>query len=502
MSQYLLGLDAGNTVVKAVLFDLAGQQIAASAGDGGSLFPQTGHVERDLGALWDQAARVIGDCIAKAAINASDIAAIGCSGHGNGLYLLDSDARPLVGIQSLDSRAMQLVDLWGAEGVGDRLYPLCLQRPWPSQTPTLLAWIKRNRPDLYARTGTAFLCKDYVTYCLTGHIGSDMSDMSGCALLNINTRSYDPAIMALYGLDDAMDMLPPLAEPYDIVGSVTEDAAQRTGLKAGTPVVAGLFDVVASAIGSGAVRLGDASIVAGTWSINQIIIDKPIRDHEIFLTTDFGNGLYLGMEASATSAANLEWFITEFIEPSLKEGANPFECCNDLVSSVTPKDGLPLYHPFLYGASDNGAARAGFYGIGGWHSRADMLYALFEGVVFGHQNHIEALRRAGASFETAYLSGGGSRSPIWPQMFADILDLPVSIAACQETGALGAAIAAGIGAGLFTDYGQGARAMTRLDRHYAPQPDHQSIYRNRFALYNTLTEVMSGPWETMKNKSQ
>ena len=498
MAHYLLGLDAGNTMVKAVLFDLKGNQVAISTKDGDSLHPHAGHVERNLDDLWRSAARVIHDCINRAGIDASDILAIGCSGHGNGLYLLDKDQKPLLGIQSIDSRAVGLVDEWSKTDLPARLYPVCLQKPWPSQTPTLLAWIKRNQPRLYAQIGTAFLCKDYVTYCLTGRIGSDRSDMSGCALLDVDKRGYSAELMALYGLEDAMDMLPPLAEPYDIVGGVSTEAAALTGLRQGTPVVAGVFDVVASAIGSGAVKVGDASIVAGTWSINQVIIDQPIRSAEIFMTSNFGKGLYMGLEASATSAANLEWFVKEFIEPGLANGQNPFDLCNRLVASVPPALDLPLYHPFLYGSGANGAARAGFYGVGGWHGRADMLFALYEGVVFGHRKHIETLSAAGARFEKAILSGGGSHSPVWSQMFADILDVPISIASCQETGALGAAITAGIGAGLFADYSAGVTATTRLERVHHPKPDFQNIYNQRCALYEDLVRAMAGPWEHMK----
>nr|WP_319513297.1 FGGY-family carbohydrate kinase [uncultured Cohaesibacter sp.] len=501
MGEYLLGLDAGNTVVKAVLFDLEGQQVAIGAKEGGTIYPQCGHVERDLNNLWEVTACVIRDCLAKANVDPSEILAVGCSGHGNGLYLLDKEGEPLVGIQSMDSRATELVEKANSDGTADKLYPICLQRPWPSQTPSILAWIKANRPDLYARTGTAFLCKDYVTYRLTGHIGSDYSDMSGCALLSMEKRGYDAELMALYGLDDAMDMLPPLSEPFDIVGTISAQTAEKTDLAVGTPVVAGVFDVVASAIGSGAVNVGDASIVAGTWSINQVIIDKPVLDGEIFMTSSFGNGLYMKLEASATSAGNLEWFVKDFIENCVPESQSPYDLCNQLVASVELSANLPLYHPFLFGNSANGAARAGFYGIGGWHGRADMLFALYEGVVFGHRHHIESLRAAGGCFDKAILSGGASHSEIWPQMFADILDVPITIAPCQETGALGAAIVAGIGTGRFKNYGEGAVTMTRTERHYQPNRANQTIYNKRYMLFEDLSGLMARPWETLKTLS-
>ncbi len=145
--RYLLGLDAGNTVIKAVLFDLEGRQVALHALDGQSSTPQPGHVERDLGELWENAQLAIRRCIEEAAIDPCQIAAIGCAGHGNGLYLLDRDNAPLIGIQSLDTRAADHAARLKVDK-GEVLYELCRQEPWPSQTPVLLAWIKENRPDL------------------------------------------------------------------------------------------------------------------------------------------------------------------------------------------------------------------------------------------------------------------------------------------------------------------------------------------------------------------
>ncbi len=501
MAGYLLGLDAGNTIIKAVLFDLDGQQLAVATKDGTSQFPKPGYVQRDMNELWGQAIDAISNCIKKSGVDAKDIQAIGCSGHGNGLYLLDQKKEALLGIQSLDSRAMGLVERWTVDGTAEKVYPLCLQKPWPSQTPTLLAWVKENEPETYAKIGTVFLCKDFVTYKLTGVLGTDISDMSGCGFLKLPECQYDTTILDAMGIADCKDMLPPLANPFDKIGTITSEVADLTGLAEGTPVVAGLFDVVASALGSGVIDMGAASIVAGTWSINQVIVEKPLIDDSIFMASSFRKDLYMEIEASATSAANLEWFVKEFIEPGLDHASeiSPFDICNDLVATVELDPTLPIYHPFLYGSSTNGAARAGFYGIGGWHGRAHMLHALYEGVVFGHRKHVETLRAAGAEFDRVVLSGGGSRSPVWPQMFADILDVPIAVAQCQETGALGAAIAAGIGTEVFADYETGVAKMARIDRHYEPIKINQDIYNARYEIYTDLCDDVSGSWDKLKN---
>jgi L-xylulokinase len=495
MPDYLLGLDAGNTVIKAALFDAAdGRELAVVAQDGHASLPAPGHVERDLDELWANAVTVISACIAKAGIDPAHIRAIGCAGHGNGLYALDRSGKPLIGIQSLDTRAVDLVAEWAAQELGARTYAICRQGPWSAQTPTLLAWVKRHRPELYGQIGTVLLCKDFVVGRLTGARVSETTDMSGCGLLSVPGRAYDADLMQLYGLGDAMPMLPDLLESADIAGHVTAEVAALTGLVAGTPVIAGLFDVVASALGSGVAETGQASIIAGSWGINQVVLDQPIDQPPVFMQSSFDRTRWLAIESSATSAANLEWLVHQFMG---EVQGDRFGLASDLVGSVNASEDTPIYHPFLYGAQQNGRARAGFYGIGGWHSRAHMLRALFEGVVFEHARHIDVLRRAGAQIASATLSGGGSRSSIWPQIFADVLDVPVTVSRSRETGALGAAIAAGTGVGLFADYAAGTKAMTAPARHYGPQANNRPHYAARRELFTQLTAAMTPVWAKM-----
>lgn len=489
----LLGLDAGNTVIKAVLFDPHGRQLAASRRDGASHTPLPGHVERDPRELWQSATVVIRECLDRAGADPRAIAAIGCAGHGNGLYLLDRAGEPLLAIQSLDMRAADLAAELGADGNGDRLRGICLQAPWPSQTPTLLAWVRRHAPELHARAGTAFLCKDYVAWRLTGRRVSDISDMSGAGLLRLPECVYDGGLLEAYGIADAAGMLPDLVGPTEVIGGVSEEAAAATGLAAGTPVVGGLFDVIASALGSGASAPGEASIIAGTWSINQVIATEPIVDPRVFMVSAFAPDRFMAIESSATSAANLEWYVRELVERG-SHVDDPFGACNRRVAAVTPAPDDPYFHPFLYGSGQGTFMRAGFYGVAGWHGEGHLLRALFEGVAFEHRRHVDVLRAAGVRFDSAALSGGGARSSVWPQMFADILGVPITVAECAETGALGAAIAAGVGAGLFADLAAGVRAMTRPRGAFAPEPATAARFDERYRSYAMLTEAMRPFW--------
>lgn len=490
--QFLLGLDAGNTVIKAVLFDQAGRQIARAARDGHSVVPKPGHVERDTNELWADAGGAIRDCIAAAGVAPDAIAAIGCAGHGNGLYLLDAGGEALLGVQSLDTRADDLAGEL-AEANGDALHAICLQKPWPSQTATLLAWVKRNDRDLYDRAATAFLCKDFINTRLTGVHASDVSDMSGAGFVAMPACAYDDRMLALYGLEDAREKLPPIVQPTEIIGHVTEDAAATTGLAVGTPVVGGLFDVIASALGSGVVKPGQASIIVGTWNINQVLSDTPVVDPAVFMVTGFGPQRFVSIDASATSAANLEWYVRTFVERGGHHD-DPFGYCNARVAEVEPGADDPIFHPYLYGSGQSAAARGGLYGLAGWHGEGHILRALYEGVVFEHRRHIEVLTASGVAFNDAVMSGGGTRSPHWPQMMADCLGATITVSQSHETGALGAAIAAGVGVGLFASLEEGVAAMTKAQRVFQPNTDLKAHYDRRYQTYLALIGWMEPYW--------
>ena len=491
----LLGIDVGNTVVKAVLFDMSGRRVATHGVDGVSLKPSAGMVERPIADLWASACQAISGCLAKTGEEGHRIAAIGLAGHGNGLYLLDREGEPLIGIQSLDSRAAgQARDL--DQRVGKRLHEICLQRPWPAQTPVLLGWLKSHRPDLYVRAGTLSFAKDILCGRLTGTRVAEVSDMSGAGLLRLPDAAYDEELLGLYGLEDAMSLLPTLVLPTDVVGQVTPEAAAATGLAAGTPVVAGYFDVIASALGSGAAGPGNASIVLGSWSINQVFTRTPIRDPRVFMVSAFGDERYSSMENSATSAANLEWYVRTLVERGAHH-PDPFGHVNEAVATAPIASDDPMFHPFLYGSRHGAHHRGGFYGLAGWHDEGHLLRAVFEGVCFEHRRHIGVLRAAGADIDEIVLSGGGARSPVWCQMMADCLAQPIILGSEEESGALGAAIAAAIGIGRFPDEIAGAAAMTHARARLAPDPAASAVADRRFAVWSRLTAAMEPYWDDL-----
>lgn len=501
MAEYLLGIDNGSTVSKAALFDLEGHEIRVAGRKSEVRYPHPGWTERDMDGLWAGTTEAIREAIAASGIKPGEIVGVGTSGHGNGLYLLDRHGSPLrPGISSMDTRAADILAGWEARELHAQVFPCILQSFWPGQPNALLAWLKQHEPEVYHGIGAVLLCKDYIKYCLTGELTTDFSDISATSLLDQRTKRYSPELLEAYGIGEIFRALPTPVQSFEIAGRVTPKAARETGLLAGTPVVGGLFDVDASALGAGVVDPGQICIVAGTWSINEIVTADPIVDPSLFMTTLYTvPGLWLTIEASATSATNLEWFITQFCSEERAEagarGVSVYEVCNEKVAGLPPGSSDIIFHPFLFGSNVQPSARAGFYGIAGWHTRAHLLRALYEGVVYGHLNHIEKLRAAGARIDAARLTGGGARSQVWIQIFADTLQLPMEVPAGTEIGARGGALCAGIGAGVYKDHAEAVARAVKIERRQEPNPDATPHYLVRYAEYQRLLQAMQQPWD-------
>ncbi len=257
----------------------------------------------------------------------------------------------------------------------------------------------------------------------------------------------------------------------------------------------------ATAIGSGVIHSGQACIIAGTWSINEVVTDKPVDNKQLFMNSIYTQNTNMVIEASATSASNLEWFVKHFCADEHMEarerGISVYDICNEKVGQLEVGATNIIFHPFLFGSNVQASARAGFYGVAGWHTKAHMLRAIYEGVVYGHMSHIEKLKASGIQLDAARFTGGAARSQIWSQIFADAVGVPMEVVDGEEVGARGAAICAGIGVGVYDSYQDAVAKAVRLKRRHEPNPEFASAYRERFIEHQNLVQVMQEAWERL-----
>jgi L-xylulokinase len=497
----LLGIDNGLTYTKAVLFDEDGTPLAVARRKIPQSLPAPRKVERDLDELWSASAEAIHETIEESGRPASEIKGVAVTAHGDGAYLLDRNKRPLgPGILSLDSRAGSVSDVWRSDGVASAALALTGQEPHASAPSAILAWIKQYDADRYARIGHVMACKDWLRYCLCGEVGTDRTEAS-TSFTDYRTQEYAPAALDLYGLSEIAGALPPVSKSDEIVGEVTRDASEMTGLLAGTPVAAGLHDVTASALGIGGHEAGLFSVIAGTYSINEVVSETPAIDSGWYCRNGIRAGTWNNMAISPASTANYEWFLDTFCKADQEQANAEGRSVHDLLAAelerAQARSSDIIFHPFLFGSPYGSVASAGFFGLHGWHNRGDVLKAIIEGIVFNHRTHIEALRRKFSGAEVR-IAGGVSRNETFAQLFSDAFNLPVLVTASEEAGAFGAALCAGAAIGLYPDPMTGARRLVRIQRRHEPQRARVQALNERFSLYSQLAETMNPHWAAIE----
>ena len=494
----LLGIDSGLTVTKAVIFDIDGTQIAVARRRVTQFMPKARHVERDMDELWTATADAIAEAIMLSNRPASDIQAIAATAHGDGIYLLDKTKKKPLGraILSLDSRAGSIVEQWLKSPVADEALALTGQLPHVSAPSALLAWIKANEPARFAEVGHILSCKDWLRFCLTGVAGTDRTEAS-TSFTDVSTQDYSLDALKLFGVPELAGALPRISRSDEVVGHITEAVARRTGLAEGTPVVAGLHDVTASALGAGGYADGVVAVIAGTYSINETLSSEPRVDRRWFCRNAIASGQWNNMSISPASSANYEWFLDKLCAGEIANAEASGQSIHALlapeIQAAFNRPSSALFHPYLFGSPYGADASAGFFGLGGWHDRGDMLRAVLEGIAFNHKIHVDALND-GFSFIQARLAGGVSRNPIVVQMFADVLAMPVTVTETDEAAAWGAALCAGAGIGFYADPQSDPRDVDKIAKTYYPDTARSAEYRIRYEVFKDIAEAMRPLW--------
>lgn len=498
----MLAVDSGITISKALIFSLDGREVGVGSSKPPMLYPKTGWTERNPEDLWHHASLAIREAITRSSIEPEEIACVAVTGHGNGVYCLDDRFHPTRnGILSIDTRASETLAQLHEEGTLEKAHPLTGNQVWAGSPPVLLRWIKDNEPEVYEQTAHICMVKDYIRYRLTEEFNTDHTDFTGGALADTAKAAYAREILEAYGIPEVWRMLPPILDSWAIGGRVTKEGLLATGLVEGTPVAVGGMDLDMTALGCGCLNAGQMSVIVGTWSINSLIMERPaIVPDILFSSTYCLPNRWLLMHGSATSATNLDWFVEHFCfwekMEGEKRGVSPFEIANEEIRDMDPSSCDIVFHPFIYGNNVQPSARAGFYGLGGWHRREDLIRAVFEGVCFSHLNHVEKLRSVRRDQE-AFIAGGGKRSEVWTQMFADILNTPINIPKADELGALGCAITAAVASGYYPDHRAAVQNMCSVLRKQEPNREANRIYMKKYELYKMLLVSMMPAWDRM-----
>lgn len=503
--RYYLGLDNGGTVTKAALYTKEGKEVAVCSRKTEMFSPKPSFAERDMSQMRQANFQVIKDLIVKAGIDSAEICGIAVCGHGKGLYLVNDQGDPVrPGILSSDNRAWNYPVQWKERGIDSKVYAKTFQQILASQPVSLLAWLLDNEKESLENTRWVFACKDYVRFCLTGEAYAEMTDYSGANLVNLITRSYDKELLSFFGLDDIFDKLPPLRSSTDICGYITAEVAAQTGLKEGTPVMGGMFDIDACAIAVNGASTRNVCMIAGTWSINEYVSKEPVTDGSVMMNSIFCDpSYYLVEESSPTSAVNLEWFVNTLLPEvghiAKEMGTSVYKFADACVDEVPADDFYPIYFPFIMASNVHPNAKASFIGMSFYHTRGHLLKSIYEGVAFSHRYHLERLMKGRkAPFDCVRLAGGVTNSPQWLRIFADVLNQRLEVVDVKETGTLGCAMNVAVSVGDYPNFTEAAKGMVRVAEKIEPNRQMSDFYDKRYAVYIQLLESLDPVWPNIQ----
>ncbi|MFB3855069.1 MAG: xylulokinase [Vicinamibacterales bacterium] len=505
--RYLLGIDLGTTAVKALLVSAGGVVVSRATGTYPLETPRALWAEQDPALWWERTAAAVREVIQDAGVEPRSIAAVGLTGQMHGLVLLGAGRevlRPAIlwNDQRTSVECERIRALVGAV----RLRELTGNDVLPGFTAPKLLWVARNEPEFFGRVQSVLLPKDFIRERLTGALATDVSDASGTSLFDVRRRSWSAPVLEALSVPGRW--LPPVFESSDVTGHVNEEAARLTGLRPGTPVVAGAGDQAAQAAGSGILEDGQVSITIGTSGVvfapSSVYRTDPAGRLHAFCHAVRGSWHLMGVMLAA--GGSLRWFRdvlwTAEAATALQGGRDPYDALMEEAATVPAgSDGL-VFLPYLCGERTPHAdplARGVFYGLTLRHTRAHMARAVIEGVSFALRDSLDLILALGIRPCGVRVSGGGARSWLWRQVLADVCEQPVTALDVPDAAALGAAILAGVGTGLLPSAGAAVRSFVREAATVAPGPDvpryraAREVYRS---LYPALQPLMHSPGGT------
>lgn len=492
--KFVIGVDLGTSGTKTVLFNQIGEVIASNTVEYPLYQPQNGYAEQEPADWYNAAVSTIKTVLAKSNINVSDIVGIGISGQMHGLVMLDENneviRRSIIWCdQRTAEECTEITEKVGAK----RLVEITANPALTGFTASKILWVKNNEPDNYAKCKHILLPKDYVRFMLTGDFATEVSDASGMQLLDIPNRCWSEEICGKLGID--MSMLAKVYESPEITGVISEKAAALTGLKAGTPVVGGAGDNAAAAVGTGVVEDGKAFTTIGTSGVvfahtSNISIDPNGRVHTFCCAVP---NCWHVMGVTQAAGLSLKWFRDNFCQAEIETARNMGVDEYFLMDKEAEKSPIGanrlLYLPYLMGERTphlDPNARGIFFGLSAIHTKRDMLRAVMEGVAFSLRDCMEICREMNISVSDMMACGGGGSSPLWRQMLADIYGCEVKTSASKEGPALGAAILALVGAGVYKSVPDACKAIIRTDKIQKPIPDNSSAYNCFYSVYSEI----------------
>jgi len=457
--------------------------------------PRPGWAEQDPHDWWRACGKAVRKALESSNVRADNIACVGFSGQMHGAVLLDASDEVVRSAiiwcdQRSEAQSKELAEMFGR----DTLIRLTCNPPLTNFTLTKLLWVREIEPRNWERVAHVMLPKDYVRFRLTGDRAIDMADASGTLLLDVANRRWSAEVLSKTGIEE--HMLPALYESPQVCGRISAAGAEATGLRAGTPVVAGAGDQAAGAVGMGIARAGAVSATIGTSGVVFAATDRPALDPQGRLHTFCHAipGRWHVMGVTQAAGLSLRWFRDRFgvvagIKEKEKDGRDPYDLLAEEASAAPAGSEGAFWVPYLMGERTphlDPNARAALLGLTASHTRGHLIRAVMEGVAFSLKDTFSIFEEMKIPVTSIRLGGGGARSPLWRQIQADVYGHEVEIVAAEEGAAYGAAILAGTGAGAWASVDEACDRVVRVAARIAADPSASKTMLNAYGTYRKI----------------
>ncbi len=492
-----LGLDVGTGGSRAVVVDGAGRVVTSATVEHAPFAsPHAGWAEQDAADWWRASRVAIRAVLSTGDVRAEEIGAAGLTGQMHGSVLLDERDEVLRPAliwcdQRTDAQCRMLTERVGAQ----RMIELTSNPAITGFTLPKMLWVREHEPEIWSRVRSVLLPKDYARLRLTGEHATDVADASGTLLFDVASRTWSRAMLEAAEIDERL--LPRVYESPEVAGRVSEAGASETGLRAGTPVVAGAGDQAAGAVGMGIVKAGAVSATIGTSGVVFAATDRPALDTHgrVHTFCHAVPGRWHVMGVTQGAGLSLRWFRDQF-GAGTDDGRDPYERLSEEAARAPAGSDGALWAPYLMGERTphlDPRARAALVGLTAIHTRAHVVRAIMEGVAFSLRDTFEIFREMSVPVETIRLGGGGARSHVWRQIQADVYGRAVETVAAEEGAAYGAGLLAGVGAGAWTTVDEACAAVVRTRDRVEPNTEDAAtlakLYEAFRALYPALRPV-------------
>lgn len=492
---FVAALDLGTTGCRTYIFDLAGTIIAGDYQEWNSFYPSPSYVEQDANVWWNSIKKTIETAIKKSGIDKTDIVSLSVTNQRETIVPVDKEGNPLHNaLVWQDRRTINQVESIKSKLGLDKIYRITGLTIDPYFSATKILWFKDEKPDIYQKTHKFLLVSDFIIHKLTGRFYTDFSNASRTMLFDINNLQYSDDIASALEID--LDKMPDAVKSGVDIGEIITD---DTLFDKKTLVVTGAGDQQSAALGVGIISPGDIKCTTGTGSFILAYLDKPNFDPKkrVICSCHAVPGSWVQEASIFTSGATLRWFRDQVGKTECliaeETGQDPYEIMiSEAKESPIGANGLLLI-PHLVGAGAphwNPFAKGILFGLSLGHERKDFYRAVLEGVAFEVRKNIEVFKELGIIPKELMLTGGGSRSDFWNQIYADVLGITCARNVIEESTSLGAAILAASGAGLFPDISKAAENLCKVDKKWVPNREnhetYEKIFKFSYDFYNNL----------------